>query len=45
MVLDRRLDPKDLIPYWIAQFAGAVLASLCVLIAFNDESVANRRRA
>ena len=41
MVLDRRLDPKDLIPYWIAQFAGAVLASLCVLIAFDQDSVAN----
>lgn len=41
MVLDRRMNPKDLIPYWLAQFAGAVLASLCVLIAFNEESVAN----
>jgi aquaporin Z len=41
MVLDRRLDPKDLIPYWVSQFAGAVLASLAVLIAFNQESVAN----
>lgn len=41
MVLDRRMDAKELIPYWISQFAGAVLASLCVLIAFNDESVAN----
>jgi aquaporin Z len=40
MVLDRRLDAKDLIPYWVAQFAGAVLASLCVLIAFDQDAVA-----
>jgi aquaporin Z len=40
MVLDRRLDTKDLIPYWVAQFAGAVLASLCVLIAFDQDAVA-----
>jgi aquaporin Z len=39
MVLDRRLDAKQLIPYWIAQFAGAVLASLCVRIAFDQNAV------
>jgi len=41
MVLDRRMDPKDLVPYWVAQFAGAVLASLCVLIAFDSDAVAD----
>lgn len=39
MVLDRRLDARHLIPYWIAQLAGAVLASLCVAIAFSKNSV------
>ena len=39
MVLDRRLDTRDAIPYWVAQFAGAVLASLCVLIAFDQNAV------
>lgn len=39
MVLDRRLDAKQLIPYWISQLAGAVLASLCVAIAFSRSSV------
>ena len=41
MVLDKRLSATDLIPYWIAQFAGAVLASLCVLIAFDQDAVAS----
>lgn len=39
MVLDRRLEARHLIPYWIAQFAGAILASLCVAIAFSKNSV------
>jgi MIP family channel proteins len=39
MVLDRRLETRHLIPYWIAQLAGAVLASLCVCIAFSQNSV------
>jgi aquaporin Z len=39
MVLDRRLDAKHLIPYWLAQFAGAVVASLCVAIAFSRDAV------
>jgi aquaporin Z len=39
MVLDRRLDGKHLLPYWVAQLAGAVLASLCVLIAFDQDAV------
>jgi aquaporin Z len=39
MVLDRRLDTRHLLPYWVAQFVGAVLASLCVGIAFDQNSV------
>jgi aquaporin Z len=41
MVLDKRLSAADLIPYWIAQLAGAVLGSLCVLIAFDQDAVAS----
>lgn len=37
--LDRRQDTKGVIPYWMAQLAGAVLASLCVLIAFDQDAV------
>ena len=40
MVLDGRLSRRDLVPYWIAQFAGAVLASLCVLATFSKADVA-----
>jgi MIP family channel proteins len=39
MALERRLGARELVPYWIAQFAGAVLASLCVLIAFDSDAV------
>jgi aquaporin Z len=38
--LDRRITMDDLIGYVVAQVAGAILASLVVLIAFNDEAVA-----
>ena len=40
MVLDKRLAASHLIPYWIAQFVGAVLASLVVLAAFDQDAVA-----
>jgi aquaporin Z len=40
MFLDRRLPMDDLIGYWIAQFAGAIGASLVVLIAYDDATVA-----
>ena len=40
MFLDRRLPMDDLIGYWIAQFLGAIAASLVVLIAFDDTTVA-----
>ncbi len=36
MFLDRRLPMDDLIGYWIAQFLGAIAASLVVLIAYDD---------
>jgi len=39
MAFDRRQDTKDVVPYWVAQLAGAVLASLCVLIAFDQNAV------
>lgn len=39
MYLDKRLPANDLIGYWVAQFAGAVLASLLVLIAFDSNAV------
>jgi aquaporin Z len=36
MFCDRRLSFADLIRYWIAQFAGAILAALAVLVAFTS---------
>jgi aquaporin Z len=41
MFLDRRLPMDDLIGYWIAQFLGAIAASVVVLIAFDDATVAS----
>ena len=40
LFLDRRLSMNDMFGYWIAQIAGAIVASLVVLIAFNDDAVA-----
>ncbi|MET0939218.1 MAG: aquaporin [Gaiellaceae bacterium] len=40
MFLDKRLELPHMIGYWIFQLAGAVLGSLCVLIAFNQNAVA-----
>lgn len=40
MFLDRRLALNDMIGYWIAQVVGAVLASIVVLIAYDDAVVA-----
>src|SRR5690606_32738500 len=39
MYLDRRTDLTDLIGYWVAQFAGALLASLIILIVSTREAV------
>lgn len=39
MFLDRRLEAADMVAYWVAQLAGAVLGSLCVLIAFDQDAV------
>lgn len=36
MFLDRRLSALDTIWYWIAQFVGAIAASLVILVAFAD---------
>jgi aquaporin Z len=38
--LDRRIALNDMFAYWIAQVAGAIVASLVVLIAFNEDAVA-----
>jgi aquaporin Z len=38
--LDRRISMNDMFGYWIAQVAGAIVASLVVLIAFNEDAVA-----
>jgi aquaporin Z len=40
MFLDRRLPMDDLIGYWVVQFLGAIAASLVVLIAYDDATVA-----
>jgi aquaporin Z len=39
LFLDRRLTFEDLLGYWIFQFAGAILASLLMLIPFNHDIV------
>jgi aquaporin Z len=36
MFLDRRLSALDTIWYWIAQFVGAILASLAILVLYAD---------
>jgi len=40
LFLDRRLAADDLIGYWVSQFLGAIAASLVVLIAYDDSTVA-----
>jgi aquaporin Z len=40
MFLDKRLPAGDLVGYWIAQFAGATIASLVLLIAYDSNTVA-----
>lgn len=40
MYLDKRLTANDLFGYWISQFAGAILASLVLLIATSQRQVA-----
>jgi aquaporin Z len=39
LFLDRRLTFEDLLGYWIFQFAGAILASLLLLIPFSHDLV------
>jgi aquaporin Z len=38
MFLDRRLSALDTIWYWIAQFVGAILASLAILAIYADRN-------
>jgi aquaporin Z len=40
MFLDGRLTAIDLLGYWVAQFAGAILASLLLLLATSKAEVA-----
>jgi aquaporin Z len=40
MLLDRRMSAKEVGPYWIAQFVGAVLAALCLLLMTSSDDVA-----
>jgi aquaporin Z len=40
MFLDRRLSAGDLVSYWIAQFAGGILASLVLYLATSRDDVA-----
>ena len=42
MFLDGRLSSGDLVRYWIAQFAGGVLASLVLLVATSRRRQGNR---
>ncbi len=39
LFLDRRLNFEDLLGYWIFQFAGAIMASLLLLVPFNHDLV------
>lgn len=40
LFLDGRIGTIDLVGYWVAQFAGAILASLLLLLATSKASVA-----
>jgi aquaporin Z len=40
MYLDRRTDLTDMIGYWVAQFAGGILASLMIVVVSNRQAVA-----
>jgi aquaporin Z len=41
MFLDRRLSSNEMISYWVAQFAGGILASIVLWIASTREDVAS----
>lgn len=41
MFMSKRLSATDLVGYWLAQLAGAVLASLAVWVAFSRDDVAS----
>ena len=40
LFLDRRLAVRDLVAYWISQFAGAILAGLALLLMTSSDDVA-----
>lgn len=39
MFLDRRLSLSDLVGYWLAQFTGAVLAAVVLLLPYTQDDV------
>ena len=41
MFLDKRLPVYDMVGYWIAQFAGGILAALVLLIGTSQDQVAS----
>jgi len=45
MFLSRRLSAQEMLQYWVAQLAGAVLASLSVWVAFTRDDVASTATA
>jgi aquaporin Z len=40
MYLDKRLPAADLVAYWVAQLAGAILAAIVLLVATSQDDVA-----
>lgn len=40
MLLDRRMSAKEVGPYWVAQFVGAILAALALLLMSSSDDVA-----
>ncbi len=40
LFLDRRLGAREVVPYWIAQFVGGVLAGLALLLMTSSNDVA-----
>jgi len=40
MFLDRRMGAREVVPYWIAQFIGAVLGALALLLMSSSDDVA-----
>src|SRR3954454_22751837 len=39
MFLDKRLESRDLVGYWVAQFVGGIVAALLLLLLTNKAAV------